>query len=66
MKWYHMRGPEGTITCKGRYAAEALHEAAERWGCDAVEISVTGDAPYFESDWTPGDREDGFFACGSE
>lgn len=46
MKWYFMRGPGGTIACRGEYKAQAVTEAAERWGCDPAEISVTGEEPY--------------------
>ena len=46
MKWYYMKGPGGTIACKGNYAAEAKHEAAERWDCDSEEILVTTEEPY--------------------
>lgn len=46
MKWYHMKGPGGTITCKGSYAQEAVQEAAERWGCGTEEITVTGEEEY--------------------
>ena len=41
-----MKGPEGTITCKGNFAAQAIREAAERWGCDPAEIVVTGEEEY--------------------
>lgn len=46
MKWYYMNGPCGTIAIKARYPADARAEAAERWGCDAGEIIVTGEEPY--------------------
>lgn len=46
MRWFSMKGPEGTITCKGNFAAQAIREAAERWGCDPAEIVVTGEAAY--------------------
>ena len=53
MKWYHMKGPGGTICCKGDYEVQAKAEAAERWGCDPAEISVTGEEAYHGSDWSP-------------
>ena len=46
MKWYFMRGPGGTICCKGDYEGQAKAEAAERWGCGTDEITVTGTEPY--------------------
>ena len=46
MKWYSMKGPGGTITCKGYFPNEAKAEAAERWGCGTEEISVTGEEDY--------------------
>lgn len=46
MKWFFMKGPAGTIACKGEYPAEAKAEAAERWGCGSDEITVTGEEPY--------------------
>jgi len=46
MKWYFMRGPGGTICRKGDYNAQAVTEAAERWGCGADEITVTGTEEY--------------------
>lgn len=53
MKWYYMKGPGGTIACKGSFAQEAVQEAAERWGCGTEEITVTGEEPYHGSDWSP-------------
>ena len=49
MKWFHMRGPGGTITVKAEFSAQAVHEAAERWGCDPDGIQVTGEEPYYGS-----------------
>lgn len=46
MKWYSMKGPGGTITCKGHFPNEAKAEATERWSCDADEIEITGDEEY--------------------
>lgn len=46
MRWYFMSGPGGTIACKGDYRAQAVQEAAERWGCGLDEIEVTGEEPY--------------------
>lgn len=46
MKWYHMKGPGGTIACKGDYEGQARAEAAERWGCGSDEITVTGTEEY--------------------
>lgn len=46
MKWYHMKGPGGTICCKGSFAQEAVLEAAERWGCGTEDITVTGEEDY--------------------
>lgn len=49
MKWFFMRGPQGTIAIKGDFAQQAKQEAAERWGCSTDEIEVTGDCPYYGS-----------------
>lgn len=46
MKWYYMRGPGGTICCKGNFEGQAKQEAAERWGCGTDEIEITGEEPY--------------------
>lgn len=46
MEWFYMAGPGGTIAIKAEYAAKAKREAAERWGCGADEIRVTGEEPY--------------------
>ena len=46
MKWFYMVGPGGTIAIKAEYASKAKREAAERWGCGADEIRVTGEETY--------------------
>ena len=46
MKWYYMKGPGGTICCKGEFEGQAKAEAAERWGCGTEEITVTGEEDY--------------------
>lgn len=53
MKWYYMAGPGGTICCKVDCEGQAKAEAAERWGCESDEISVTGEEEYHGSDWSP-------------
>lgn len=49
MKWFRMKGPGGTITCKGNYAGEAIREASERWACDPETIEIIREDPYYGS-----------------
>ena len=46
MRWYHLTGPDGTITIKSAYESKARDEAAERWGCDVDEVEIVASEGY--------------------
>lgn len=45
LKWWHFRGPSGTVAEKSRYEALARRAAADRLNCTENELVCTGWEP---------------------